>query len=124
MKHKIVFIGDRPSSKNLDQKVPFVGTKSHSNLIKWTHYMGIPGYLLLNSHTDADKSKIFDLASQGFKCIALGNNSSKVLESLKIEHFKLPHPSPRNRLLNNKNYIDNELIKCKNYLNGILLKEG
>lgn len=118
--NKIVFIGDRPSSKNLDQNVPFVGTKSYSNLIKWTNSMSIQSYSLLNSHTSNDKTKILDLVAQGFKCVALGNNSSKVLENLKIEHFKLPHPSPRNRLLNDKNYIDNELIKCKNYLNGIL----
>jgi hypothetical protein len=32
---KTVFVGDKPSSKNLDKTIPFVGTPSHKTLMKW-----------------------------------------------------------------------------------------
>jgi uracil-DNA glycosylase len=116
MKHKIIFVGDKPSSKNLNKDTPFIGTPSHANLLKWIDSLLIEDYVLLNSHTDKDKLDIINLPINNLKWVALGNNSSKVLQLLKINHFKLPHPSPRNRLLNDKNYIDSELIKCKNYI--------
>lgn len=114
----LVFVGDKPSSKNLDPKVPFVGTPSHKVLLKWIDKLAVKNYILLNSHSDEDKIKLKEACSQkAYKCMALGNNASKVLENLKIEHLKLPHPSPRNRLLNNKSFIDSELEKCNNYIN-------
>jgi hypothetical protein len=50
------------------------------------------------------------------KFVALGNFSSSVLRKLNINHFKMPHPSPRNRLLNSREFEYTMLEKCKEYL--------
>ena len=56
--------------------------------------------------------------------IALGNTASKALNKLKIKHFKLPHPSPRNRLLNNKKFITKQLKECRKYIDQISKNKG
>lgn len=48
--------------------------------------------------------------------IGLGNHVSSVLEKEGIEHFKIPHPSPLNRKLNDRNYEKQVLEHCKEYL--------
>jgi hypothetical protein len=48
--------------------------------------------------------------------IALGNVASKALDDLKIEHYKLPHPSPKNRKLNCKSFVQYALFLCKVYI--------
>lgn len=50
------------------------------------------------------------------KIFALGNFPSKALSKLNIKHFKLPHPSPLNRLLNSKLYEKSILNRAKKYL--------
>jgi hypothetical protein len=50
------------------------------------------------------------------KVLALGNFVSSVLNKIEVNHFKLPHPSPRNRLLNDKDYERSMLFACKQYL--------
>ena len=50
------------------------------------------------------------------RIIALGNSASVALKMLKLEHYKLPHPSSKNRKLNNKDELQNELKECKVYI--------
>lgn len=50
------------------------------------------------------------------KVIALGSLPSTVLERAGVEHFKLPHPSPLNRLINDASYIEQKLKECKEWL--------
>lgn len=50
------------------------------------------------------------------RVVALGNTAEDALKKLGIIYFKLPHPSPRNRLLNDRESIDSLLYKCKMYL--------
>jgi len=50
------------------------------------------------------------------KIIALGNFTSEALSKINREHFVLPHPSPLNRLLNDKRYEKSILKKCKRWL--------
>lgn len=111
---KIIFVGDRPSRLNHDPDVAFVGTPSHINLCKWVAKMQIAEFIMVNSYTHADHVRICQYYNiyHYAAFVALGNSASKVLEKLDIEHFKLPHPSPRNRLLNSSSFIDSELRKC------------
>jgi len=118
IKMKTVFVGDKPSSKNLDKTIPFVGTPSHKTLMKWICKLDIKDYVLLNSDTEEDKLKLKLLKYSNYKYIALGNNAAKVLKQFSISHYKLPHPSPKNRALNNKNFVDEQLLKCNDYLKG------
>lgn len=123
----IWFVGSNPSKKNTCPLVPFEGTKSMLTLQAWFAALGIAKYGLINvSNVLTDKGKVtitpYDLSrvytqlKGQKKVIALGNIASKALKELEIDHFKLPHPSPRNRLLNNPIYIEGELTKCEQYL--------
>lgn len=109
----IVFVGDKPSNKNLDSSVPFVGTPSYRNLLIWVAKMDID---IRNVELDNANSISIDNYYNNCKFIALGAEAEKKLKNFGRSFFKLPHPSPRNRLLNDKNYIDNQLKKCKIWL--------
>jgi hypothetical protein len=116
MKH-VVFVGDKPSKRNTSPAIAFVGTPSFVNLCKWIPVLSISKYTMINSYTHDDVTEICRLFNMNNRIfIALGNDASKVLDRLDIPHFKLPHPSPRNRKLNNSKYIAHELLKCEAYI--------
>ena len=75
---------------------------------------------MVNSYTHEDSVKICKLwnirKERKHLFVALGNNASERLSDMDIEHFKLPHPSPRNRKLNDQKFIDSELEKCYRYI--------
>tara|TARA_B100000287_G_scaffold215852_1_gene203601 strand:- start:1126 stop:1500 length:375 start_codon:yes stop_codon:yes gene_type:complete len=50
------------------------------------------------------------------KVIALGNIASEALTKIKVDHFKLPHPSGLNRQLNDKTYVSKVLKDCNKYV--------
>ena len=89
----IYFIGDKASKKNTDKNVAFVGTRYH----------------LLQTNDDRIWSS-FDVV------IALGNEASKALTKENIPHLKIPHPSGKNYLLNDKKAVDKFLKQCKDYI--------
>jgi uracil-DNA glycosylase len=111
---KILFVGDCPSAKNISVEVAFVGTKSHKILLDWIEKLGCNHYEITNSHNEEQLTKIKNSGAD--KIIALGNLASARLDKLNLSHFKLPHPSGRNRLLNNKQFINEKLIDAKIYL--------
>lgn len=114
----VLFVGDCPSKLNKDPDVAFVGSKSMPVLEKWIKKIKPKEYGMLNSHTEFLLTCIEVEHNLGAIIVTLGNNASKRLEKIGIPHFKLPHPSPRNRKLNDPNFIDSELKKCKTYLKG------
>jgi len=144
MKNKIIFVGDKPSTKNLDSNVPFVGTQSYKKLLEWIWEMDIDIHdvKIINKEDVARESLKY---SRGYKrkWIALGSNAEEVIKNLDIElitimgpvhgnrklelysvkgkfdHFKLPHPSPKNRKLNDKKWIKQQLKECKEWLSGV-----
>jgi hypothetical protein len=116
---RVVFVGDRPSRLNYDPETAFVGTPSFTNLCKWIAKMHVTDFVMVNSYSHGDVVNICVQKNSGErKFVALGNKASERLKDMDIEHFKLPHPSPRNRKLNNKKLIDSELRKCYDYLKG------
>ena len=64
-----------------------------------------------------NKTNIINSTQNRKKIIALGNFSSETLTKLGIDHFKMPHPSPRNRKLNDKEFEKKMINECKSYLN-------
>lgn len=116
---RVLFVADCPSSKNIDPNIPFIGTKSHEKFSGWTEQMGMNEFLVMNSHTPVLLHFVKLRYYEGYKLIALGNNASSRLKGMSIPHFKLPHPSPRNRQLNSKEFINKKLEECKQYLKEI-----
>jgi hypothetical protein len=114
----IFFVGDRPSSRNTHSTIAFIGTPSYKTLSQWVDYLGIARFGMVNSYDHAHRVEICRLANtyEAAQFIALGNNASKVLKELGIKHFKLPHPSPKNRQMNDKQTIVLKLNACKEWL--------
>ena len=112
---KIIFVGDKPSSKNTHPDVAFIGTPSHRNLVRWIGVLDCFNYLLINSETHNNMKDIKQV-SPTCKVVALGNNASVRLTEAGVKHFKLPHPSPKNRVLNDKPKLNSLLQLCKEYL--------
>lgn len=124
----VIFIGDKPSSKNLDPEIPFVGTKSYETLLNWIVKLelDITNVILANKehvnlygngfHLVSTKWMDLDIINGEDKVIALGKEASKYLKKLNIEHFIMDHPSGLNRKLNDTKYVENKLKECKEYL--------
>lgn len=112
----VIFVGDKPSSLNENPAIPFIGTPSWKTLLKWIDRLEVSSYHVSNSFSPMDMVEVQCYNKDGNVFVALGNEASERLTKVGIGHFKLPHPSPRNRLLNDKKFIDSELEKCKNYL--------
>lgn len=115
---KVVFVGDKPSSKNKDPNVAFVGTPSFNRIVKWLDVIKLKGIKLLNSHNEKQLNIVKTLESEGYKIVALGNEASKRLKKKGIDHFPGLHPSPRNRKLNEKKVEIEMLKKMKDYIDG------
>lgn len=114
----VLFVGDRPSRLNTNPDIAFIGSKSEKVLRGWIDKIDPKEASLINSHRTILIRSIEIHYNLGTAIVALGNVASKRLEKAGIPHFKLPHPSPRNRLNNDPKFIDTELKKCKNYLKG------
>ena len=113
---RAIFVGDEPSRLNDSPDIPFVGSKSHPKLMEWLDRLGAKNALLFNSHTEELIQEIANCYRVGWIVIALGNKASERLNKKGIEHFKLPHPSPRNRILNTPKKVDLLLKQCSNYI--------
>jgi len=111
----ILFVGDEPSTLNTDPVLPFKGAACEKRLKEWIEKVrGSKLYVIIN-RVDEDAAEMMGLAiALKEPIVALGNNASKSLG--KIPHFKLPHPSGRNRQINNKAFIEAKLLECKSYI--------
>jgi hypothetical protein len=106
---------------------PTIGMKPNQTFKKlsaWVDDMDLGVISFVNSVPDRGAAKMeyvqWDLLREVTKyhekIVALGGFASRVLDKLNVEHFKLPHPSPRNRLLNDKEFERAELKRCKEYI--------
>ncbi len=127
MQHKVWFVGSNPSVKNTDPNVPFNGTRSMLNLLGWIAALGITDYEMINISnvvapydqvrpTPADYERVYNALEGSTKVIALGGVAGYHLTHMNIEHCLLPHPSPRNRVLNDPEYVEERLAECQKYL--------
>lgn len=129
---KVLFVGSNPSVKNVDPEVAFKGARSYDNLVRWISTLNVEDYILVNVLDEvttnnrpltrseikrAVKSLSAKLATLKFdKVVALGASASVALKLLKVTHYRLPHPSSRNRQLNSKVFVDKQLEECKVFL--------
>lgn len=104
----ILVIGEKPSKKTKNNP-------TLKNLYRWLGYMDIKTV----SFTNISDSEWMSVTNKYDVIIALGRKASDELNRFGIIHFMLPHPSPRNRQLNNKSFIKEQLDSCKAYLEGM-----
>jgi hypothetical protein len=101
-----------PSIRNLHKWLDVLELKyvSFSNIYKGT-----------GEYKDKRTERKFlnEVCPQYDKIIALGSTVGDVLDSLGFSHFTLPHPSPRNRQLNDKAFVVKKLIFCRQYLGNL-----
>lgn len=121
MESKIIIIGLNPSKVRATKRCPAL-----KKLYQWADHLGLPIF----SFTDLSDDPEWDLkfksidpnfvlqAVQNYDTIvALGTKTTKYLKMLGIDKvFTMPHPSPRNRLLNNHDYEMEMLEKLNHYV--------
>lgn len=139
----ILILGLNPSSRNTDPATPFKGTKTGKMLKKWLkivmpedkEYLIMKRNLVedvISSDSKSVKRKDLDRNMKKFRLylrrrkpdmiIALGNKVHNYLITHLMGEFPLlflPHPSPRNRKLNNKEDIELHLLITKATINYI-----
>ncbi len=133
----ILFIGSNPSHvAGVGDTLVHTGTKSGNRFSQWMTALNQTDYRVTNIVNFPTKNnrplKLSDISGSRLqelilecadyeKIIALGTFPSRILKSLYIKHFKLPHPSPTNRQHNKPEFIREKLNECKKYITGELL---
>lgn len=118
---KVLVIGMNPSGRDLKHKKG----PTLSKLESWMNSLAVEHFSFINcadvpgkiNTSDIDYNRLCTLTSQYSKILALGALVSNTLNTINVAHFKLPHPSPLNRLLNDKTFEKKTLSDCKDYLN-------
>lgn len=129
----ILFVASNPSKLNKNPTVAMVGARSEPNFNAWAKFLVPSGqYAIVNASDrvleDGEKLKRSDydllrLSNYAIhpsvtKVVALGNVAADALDTIGIKYFKLPHPSPKNRFLNNAVQVEAVLIECKQWIGG------
>lgn len=119
VKNRILIVGINPSDrKNIEKN------STLHRLEKWMNQLEVGNYSFVNiisepgdyNKQDIDYGRIKDLSEYHNKILALGNFVSEALSKVGINHYKLPHPSPLNRKLNDKEFESRVLVECGKYL--------
>lgn len=117
---KVLVVGINPSGGKF-RKNPTI-----ARLCMWMQSVGCTPFSFTNviHKTGVYKKKDIDYTylkecCEGYeKIIALGGFVSSALDRINIPHHSLPHPSPLNRKLNDKEYEADQLKKVKDYIHG------
>lgn len=114
----VVFVGMNPSVKGTTKGSTF------GRLNIWVNELGLETYAFMNVYPHPGKCKISDInldilretLYKFTKVVALGNFAAEALMKAGIHHFKLPHPSPLNRQINDVEFINRCLSECRDFL--------
>jgi uracil-DNA glycosylase len=116
----ILILGQCPSSKTKPFK-----NGTFARLSKWLEVVDVHAFAfhnviphMVNSYDikDVDEAALMKAVKGKKIIIALGGFVSKVCTKYGIDHYKIDHPSPRNRNLNDPLYEINMLLDLKEYL--------
>ena len=119
LKNRVLIIGINPSD------MPNVRKNSTLHrLNKWMEHLDMPTFSFMNVITepgeykkeDINYDRLKDVCEYYTKILALGSFVSEALNKAGIPHYKLPHPSPRNRQFNDDNFESQMLVECGKYL--------
>jgi hypothetical protein len=119
---KIIVVGMNPARARNSKKTAL------TRLYNWMDQLDLGYVSFTNLHADPEWN--FDLKTvdkdflqkqvEGYdKIIALGGLVSNYLAKyLRVDHIKMPHPSYRNRSLNDPQFEHEQIVKCRNYIYG------
>lgn len=113
---KVIFVGDKPSTKNVSEDIPFVGASCFNRLVSWIKRINPDYYVCLNSETNRELSDIEVLSQEGFRVIAFGTQACVRLRDRGISHMYMPHPSGRNLMTNDEELISKALEEAWIYV--------
>lgn len=125
--HSMLYlVSDKPGKSNLSTSVPLVGTKSYKTLLNWLADMDVDiSRVRMYNQIDHPFEGMSGLSlnnaikAKHIKVVALGEAAKKYLLRANInEFFVLPHPSPKNRSLNDKKFVKQTLEQCRSYIYG------
>ena len=119
---KVVIVGLNPGNTPLNKLKN--GSPKLNRLARWCDELGIRYYSFLNcidnagdyTQLKANYEQLKEATKEYDKVIALGNYASVCLKKIKVEHHKMPHPSPRNRKFNDKTFEPQVVEECRKYL--------
>lgn len=122
MTSSILILGQNPGN---NPKAFHYKNHSIDRLNQWADVFGVHHYSFMNCTDIQGVIKLYHIDFSyvqstivGYnKVIALGGFASSVLDRINIAHFRLPHPSPRNRVLNDKVKLNIILDECMRYVN-------
>jgi hypothetical protein len=114
----VAFVGQNPSAKAAKSGNTF------PRLNDWVEKLGLDTFTFMNAYPEPGKCKVSDVNLDNLrkalykfsKVVALGNFADEALSKAGIQHFKLPHPSPLNRQINDDRFINSCLDECREYL--------
>lgn len=118
---RVIFIGMQPS------KARFRRNCALDRFGAWVDTLGLRFVSFHNAIIDPDlaqrpSSVDYDLLRESVHnysyVVALGNLASTALKRIDVDHFKMPHPSPLNRLLNDRSYEQSMLYELRSYVYG------
>jgi len=119
---RVIVVGINPSNRHT--RVRVYKNSTFSTLLRWMDHLGIKNFSFINcidvrgeyKSNKIDYNLLEKSINKKYKVLALGDFPSKALKKLNIDHFKLPHPSPRNRQLNDKAFESLILEECRSYI--------
>lgn len=120
---KVMFIGDAPSPNMKPGAPAFTGARCQPRLAAWMRTMALnwEDIITVNQVNPALKAYISEAVERKLPIVAVGLKASSALDKMlvngaKVSFFRLPHPSGRNRQLNNPKYVESLLSLCTNWL--------
>ena len=112
---RVLFVGMNPA------RVGPRDSQALKRLASWATRLGIQTFSFVNAY-HGPLRRVEDLpflrgACEGHdKVIALGAVAASSLSKIGINHFRMPHPSGRNRQLNDPELVEKYLRECEEYL--------
>lgn len=118
--NELLILGQCPSSNTKPLK-----NGTYDRLMKWCNEVNISMFAFhnvipnkINSYdiNDVDEDALYEAVQGKTTIIVLGGFVERVCKKYKIDCYKIDHPSPRNRNLNDPKYEKQMLKKLKKYL--------
>ena len=119
---KLLIIGMNPANRDYDHRK---GNPTLNRLYSWLDQLNVKHFSYINTFDTPtntpkfsyiDYNRLFTITQNYDKIICLGKFVSTAMNKLQVFHFCLPHPSPRNRKLNDYVYVQKIIDECGVYL--------